>query len=112
MGAGKLRELIAFEVRQNLDDGFGNEVSGPWQEQCRANAERLPLKGGEAVLASRLQGKQPYLLTVYWNLATSQVTPDWRAVDVRTGAVYAIQTAVARERRDYIDMMCVEGVAE
>lgn len=112
MAAGKLRELIAFEARQTIDDGLGNETSGPWVEQCRANAERTPLKGGEAVLASRLEGKQPYLVTVRWSVATSQVTTDWRAIDVRTGAVYALQTAVPRVRRDYIDMMCIEGVAE
>lgn len=112
MGAGKLRELIAFERRDPVDDGAGNEISGPWIEQCRANAELLPLRGGEAVLASRLQGKQPYLITVRWSLASSEVTPDWRAVDARSGAIYAIQSAVPRERRDYIDMICVAGIAE
>ena len=66
----------------------------------------------ETVTAARLSGKQPYLVTVRHAGNTSQVTTDWRAVDVRTGKSYAIASAVPREKRDYIDMLMVEGLAE
>lgn len=112
MAAGKLREVLSFQARQSIDDGAGNEVSGPWQEQCRAAAERLALRGSEQVMASRLGGVQPYLVSVRYSLGTAAITTDWRAVDTRSGATYAIKTAVPRDRRDYIDMLLVEGTAE
>lgn len=112
MAAGKLRALLSFQVRSAIDDGYGNEVSGPFVEQFKDHAERQALKGSETVTASRLSGKQPFLVTVRCHANTLRITPDWRAVDVRTGAVYAITTAVPRERRDYIDMTCIDGVAE
>jgi head-tail adaptor len=111
MAAGKLREVLSFRTRQNLDDGAGNEVSGPWIEQCKAEAEVYALRGGEAVLASRLEGKQPFIVTVRHNVKTAQVTTDWSAADTRSGQEYAIQTVVPRPGRDYIDMMVVSGVA-
>jgi len=111
-GAGKLREVLSFQSRQMIDDGAGNEVSGPWIEQCRANAEVVALRGTETVMASRLTGVQPYLATVRYSLGAAAVTTDWRAVDTRSGASYAIKTAVARERHGYIDMMLVSGMAE
>lgn len=112
MGAGKFRDLLAFEVRQPIDDGMGNEISGPFQEQFRDHAEMAALRGSEAVMASRLGGKQPFLVTVRCHTNTLRITTDWRAVNARTGAVYAITTAVARPKRDAIDMTCIEGVAE
>ena len=111
-GAGKLREVFSFQSRRQQDDGAGNEVSGPWVEQCKAAAERTALRGTETVMASRLQGVQPYLVTVRYSTGTAAVTTEWRAVDTRTGVSYAIQTTVPRERHDYIDMMLVEGLAE
>jgi head-tail adaptor len=111
-GAGKLREVLSFQSREIIDDGAGNEVSGPWVEQCKAAAERVALRGTETVTAARLSGKQPYLVTVRHAGNTSAVTTDWRAVDDRTGKSYAITSAVPREKRDYIDMLMVEGLAE
>lgn len=112
MTAGKLRELLSFQVRQAIDDGYGNEIAGPFVEQFKDHAQMKPLRGSETVMASRLQGKQPYLVTVRCHANTLLVSPEWRAVNVRSGAVYAITTSVPREKRDYIDMTCVEGVAD
>ncbi len=72
----------------------------------------MALRGGEAVQASRLEGKQPYLLTVRYSAASAAVTPSWRCLDTRTGQTYAIITHVPRSRRDYIDMLISEGVAD
>lgn len=113
MAAGKLREVLSFQRRTPVDDGAGNEVSGAWVEQCKASAARTPMSGGtEAVMASRLEGVQPFSVCIRYSLATSAITPDWRAVDTRTGATYAIKTAVPRVRMDYIDLVCISGPAE
>jgi head-tail adaptor len=112
IGAGRLREVFAFDNRQMIDDGAGNTVSGPWIEQCKANAEVVALRGTETVMGSRLEGVQPFGVAIRYSVGAAQITPDWRARDVRTGRTYAIKTAVARERRDYIDLLCVAGLAE
>lgn len=111
MAAGKLSEVLSFRTRQNLDDGAGNEVSGPWIEQFKREAEVTALRGGESVQAARLSGKQPYLVTIRYCAEAAQVTTDWSAADVRTGVIYNILTAVPRPKRDYIDMMVQAGVA-
>ena len=109
-GVGQLREVIAFDRRLTVDDGFGNSVAG-FVEQFTAPAVTTPLKGSEAVIASRLTGVQPYTITVRYSPQTILVDTDWRARDTRTGAIYDITTVAARSRRDYIDMTCVQGKA-
>lgn len=113
MAAGALREVLAYELRAELDDGAGNPVSGPWVEQFRCAAQAHPLRGTEAVMASRLTGIQPYLVTVrYSQTTTAAVTTDGRLRDTRSGATYNITSAVPREKRDYIDVLCVAGTAQ
>lgn len=111
MTAGNLRARLSFQAREEVDDGYGNTVSGDFKEQFQDHAEMKALKGGEAVIASRLQGKQPFLISVRSHTNTRRITTDWRAVNARSGAVYAITTAVERPKGDYIDMTVIEGVA-
>lgn len=112
MGAGALREVLAYELRSEIDDGAGNPVSGPWVEQFRMSAQVHPLRGTEAVTASRLQGIQPYLVTVRCTSATVAMATDGRLRDTRSGVTYNITSAVARERRDLVDVVCVVGTAQ
>lgn len=111
VGAGPLRELYAFDERVWTDDGAGNNV-GEWREQFRTAARRESLKGGEAVIAARLENRQPYLTTIRCNAHTLRITHEWRARDVRTGAIYGISSLATRPRRDYIDFIGTEGPAE
>jgi len=109
-GAGPLREKFAFDERTVIDDGAGNEI-GTWTERFRTAAGLLALRGGEAVQAARLEGRQPYIATVRYSSKAAAVTTDWRCRDVRTGKAFAITTHVPRPRKDYIDMLIVEGIA-
>lgn len=110
-GAGPLRELLTAQVRQEIDDGYGNTV-GAWQDQHQHPAAVEARRGSEAVIAGRLQGVVNYIATTRYCASAAQITPDWRFVDARSGAVYAIRTAVPRPRRDYIDFDVEIGVAE
>jgi head-tail adaptor len=112
MGAGALRSVLAYETRAEIDDGAGNPVSGPWTEQFRTAAQVHPLRGSEAVMASRLQCVQPYLVTVRCTAASLAITTDGRLRDTRSGVTYNITSAVPREKRDYVDVLCVAGTAE
>jgi head-tail adaptor len=108
--AGDLREKITFQRRAETDDGYGNPISGGWQDQFTVRGRLMPKMGSEAVVASRLQGLQPFILTVRSNHQTRAVTPAWRAVNARTSEVYDIRTAAnPDERNAFVEMMVMLG---
>ncbi|QPC43492.1 phage head closure protein [Kaustia mangrovi] len=112
MTAGRLRERLTFQRRAPIDDGYGNPVTGDWEDRFTVAARVKPSKGGETVLARRLQGVQPVVITVRSSTETRSVTPDWRAVDARTGTVYALRSAADMvEKNAYIEMLAESGVA-
>lgn len=111
-GAGELRHRIAFEKRARTDDGAGNEVSGPWQEQFVVSGKLLAKFGGDAVTAARLTGQQPLTITVRQSSDTRQITEDWRAKDVSSGIYYNIRSIVdPDDRKAWFEMLCQFGVA-
>ncbi|MDH3232201.1 MAG: head-tail adaptor protein [Alphaproteobacteria bacterium] len=109
-GAGALRETVAFEVRVAADDGRGNRV-GAFTEQFRCAAGFNWLRGGEAVMASRLQGVQPMIARVWATPDTRKIGGDWQMRDIGTGQVYAVQSAVQHTNRQWIDVMVKSGIA-
>lgn len=111
-GAGALSEVVEFQVRSEADDQYGNPISGPFTTQFFEPCRLRPLKGTEPVLAQRLVGVQPYVLTVRSSVRTRRVGVDWRAVNARTGETYNI-TAITNpdERGAYLDMLVTTGVA-
>lgn len=84
-----LRSFISFQNRGTVDDGYGNMVpGGSFVDQFSAYANFRPLLRGSAtgvedVFADRLQGNQPYILTVRKAPRLSEVTIAWRVVDLR-----------------------------
>ena len=90
---GALRSFIIFQKRDEVDDGFGNLVpGGPFKTQFSAYANLRPLLRGSAVgvedvFADRLQGNQPYVVTVRKHAALNAVTSAWRIVDVRSSTI-------------------------
>jgi SPP1 family predicted phage head-tail adaptor len=110
-GAGALTERIGFESEVEGDDGYGGVIIG-FAEQFIEPARLQPRTGSEPVIASRLQGIQPFTMTIRSNERTRSITSAWRARNKRTGAVYAIKTAVnIDERNQWIELMVVEGEA-
>ncbi|EPE98611.1 head-tail adaptor protein [Rhizobium grahamii] len=109
MGAGALKERVSFAVRSQQDDGYGNTVSG-FAEQFQDAAEYTHLRGGETVIAARLENKHPQVIRVRASTATRQVTPDWRITDVRTAIQYAVRDVTASTDRKWIDFLCERGV--
>jgi len=112
MPAGQLRERVAFDLRTTVDDGYGNPVTGPFVEQFVAPARIMPLRGGEAVMADRLTGRQPVIITVRYSDAAMQIHPGWQARDVRKGTVFNVTGAANMdEKKIYIDVLAVAGEA-
>lgn len=86
-GAGQLRERVLCQKKVAATDEFGNPVpgGGEWTTQFSVRAGFRPRNGGETVLAGRLQGVQPYIVTMRQGNDTRQITTGWRLVDARAG---------------------------
>lgn len=84
-GGGQLRERVTFQRRAQVPDGHGNEEAGDWTDQFSVSARLTPRLGGEDVIAARMTGVQPYILTVRVSGAVRTVDSSWRAYDARKG---------------------------
>jgi len=117
-GAGSLNCRLTFQVRQNVDDGFGG-TRGEWVDQFTVPGRLEPRYGSnaESVMAARMQSMQPYNLTIRSSTSARQITASWRAYDARAGKsgdkpnrVFGIKTVVnPDERNAYLEMLVVEG---
>lgn len=120
---GSMREAVAFDAPLQVDDGHSGVIDG-WTDddaavKCRAHFRFL--RGGEAVQAARLAGRQPIVVTVYRSSQTRQITEDWRMRDARngtydvdgnwTGPQYNIRTIVPTEDQQFLEITVEVGEA-
>jgi len=111
-GAGHFDHRFAFDAREVIDDGYGNQVAGDFKERFQQNADVIVMKGGEDVMAARLEGVQPIILRVRVSNYSRQITTDWQARDVRTGELYNIMTITKDSYSGSVfEMFCRSGVA-
>lgn len=88
--SGALRSYIHLQQRGEVDDGFGNMVPGGefvTRFSVYANFRALlrgSAAGVEDVFADRLQGNQPYVVTVRKSAQFEDVTTSWRVADARS----------------------------
>ncbi len=113
--AGQLHERIAFDSREPVDpaEPDSGNTEGDFAERfvLWAWARARYLRGTEAVMASRLEGRQPAIITVRASSLSRQITTDWRARDTRTGIAYAIRGITPTEDRAFFDILAESGVA-
>lgn len=114
--AGELRERFGFEKRGDLStnspqgDGYGNTVDDDWSEVFVCFAKRVFLRGNESVIAARLQGRKPAILTVRYSSHTSSITTSWRCVDKRSGEIFNIREVTVTVDRADIELLIELGV--
>ncbi|MFN3746700.1 MAG: phage head closure protein [Hyphomicrobiaceae bacterium] len=108
--AGDRYEHVAFDAREAGSDGHGG-VTSTWVEQFRRRAAFIHLRGGEAVLAARLEGRHQVVIGVLSSADVRRVTTDWRVRDLRRGTVYNIRDITPSADRHVIDFLCESGVA-
>lgn len=84
VGAGVMRHKIHVQRQVEGDDGYGGVIVG-WEAVTTVSAHLHPLRGGEQVMASRLAGVAPFIITIRSSEITRQMTPAWRLVDARAG---------------------------
>lgn len=109
-GGGALDQRVGFSKPGAVDDGLGGTRS-EFVEQFNCAAGYMHLRGGEAVLAARLEGQHTQVVRVRSYAMTRQVTSDWRIEDKRSGAVFNIRDITPTNDRAYLDFLVQSGVA-
>ena len=107
---GQMREVVRLQEREEIDDGSGN-FYGEWVDRATIPARIQSLKGSEQVLAGRLSGVQPIVITIRNGGAAAAVTTEWRAINHRTDVEHNIRSIIRSERGDWIDLLVEAGVA-
>lgn len=110
--AGGMIDLYGFESREPVNDGYGNDISGPWTERFTQHAETSAVRAGtETVLADRLEGKQTVMLRIRNSLQARAVTTDWRAHDKRRDRYFNVRALALSPDRAFIEVLAEAGVA-
>lgn len=104
---------LRFEKRGPDDNG---DPIGPFEPvfECRGAVDYL--RGTEAAVAARLEGRQPANITVRDAAETREVTTGWRVAvvdgfQVRKGDVFNISGAAPARDRGFITVLGVAGGA-
>lgn len=88
-------------------------VQDGWSEgayTCRAYFRYL--RGGEAVQAARLDGRQPVVMTIRRSSIADTITSDWKVRDARRGTVYNISAPpVPTDDRMWLEITATSGIA-
>lgn len=113
-GAGDLRERVAFARRESINpddpDDYGNTVS-EWVEQFRTRAQFVHLRGGEGVLAAKLENRHPLVVRVRASAQSREIGADWQVTDLTSGAVFNVRDITHLPARTWIDLLVEAGVA-
>lgn len=110
MKSADLIQRVAFDRNVPVPDGQGGNRKD-WVEQFQNRAHFRYLRGGESVIAARLAGTQPVVVTIPAHQAARGITPEWRMRDVRTGVIYNIRTIpVPSDDRRWLEITAESGV--
>jgi SPP1 family predicted phage head-tail adaptor len=82
-----MQSRATFQAYTEVNDGFGNTY-GEWEDWFQRWCNIRFLRGGETVMASRLEAQPPAIMTVRKDSGTDQITPEWRVLV--NGRAYAI----------------------
>lgn len=109
MNPGKMRQRALFQAREEIDDGYGNMIGG-WADRFSRWCNVRYLKGGETVMAARLEARQPVLVRIRKDDRTAQIAPDWRLLI--DGREYNItEPPRPTENGGHYEFLCESGVA-
>lgn len=104
-------ESLVFDQPKIEADGYGGQET-TWTTgvyACRGHFRYL--RGSEPVIAARLSGVQPVVVTIRNCAASRAITPDWRMRDARRGTIYNIRTAIPSDDRLWIEITAESGVS-
>jgi len=104
---GRMRERVRFERRGDIENDGHGTVIGDFEPMFGSVAAKItPRLGGETVISSRLQGVQPFTVTVRSSSDTRCVDATCRCVNERTGAIYDIRAISNPDQKNkFLDML-------
>lgn len=106
----RLPDRISLDRRSSEQDGFGNFI-GEWAPAFSRWCAVRALRGTETVLAARLEGRQPVIVTVRSDPETDQIDPEMRATI--NGRVYNVREHPGlTEDRLYLEFLAESGVSD
>lgn len=108
--AQELSHSVAFDRRDDIDDGYGN-TKGEWVEQFAVRAAFRHRGGSEAVSAARLEGRNQLAVYVRASGRTQGIISEWRMRDLRTGTAYDIKIVDAVTDRRWVYLEVTAGSA-
>ncbi|MCB4861970.1 head-tail adaptor protein [Sphingobium sp. PNB] len=110
-GAGQLRDLLTIRRKSQISDGMGGFRS-QWDDVLTNIPARITAtRGGEAVNAQRLNGHQPFEITVRLCADTQTITSADIAVNARTGTTYNIKwiSSLEEGRKSFLLILAQAG---
>lgn len=118
--SGSLRGRVHCQRRTVEPDPWGGDPrEGDFATVFTCAAEFIPLKGGETVIASRLQGVQPFIVRVRQSSQTRQIDETWRLVDARPAPgterrIFAIKAPPTDpdQKRAWLEILVEQGRPE
>lgn len=105
MQASDLKDRADCLKPERIRDPDGNIIQG-YVSQFQLAAHVHPLRGGESVMAARMQSKAPAIVTVRASSLSRQITSEWR---VRIGG---LEFDVKEDPRLTADRRFMEFLAE
>ena len=108
--AGDMKDRVALQRPIQTPDGMGGTETG-WQDVAEVWANFRYLRGGETVLASRLQGRLTAVITIRESADTRAVTADWRLRDARKATIWNIRSFIPSDDDAFLELTCESGVA-
>ncbi len=113
MQPGKLDQRVAFDAPRVTSDGAGGRVNGFVDAgsayECAAHFRNL--RGSETVIASRLSGVQPVVVTIRTSSAARAISTEYRMRDLRRpDDIYQIRAIVETDDRAFLELTCERGV--
>lgn len=110
-GAGLLEQMVAFDKREEVDDGAGNVV-GAWVEQFRDYAQFIFSRGSETVMAARLESREPMLVRIRASANARLIGADWQMRDLHgDNKAYNINDITWDNSRAMVDLLVTGGGA-
>jgi hypothetical protein len=100
--AGELTQRLRFMARRADANG---DRTGPLEVVFETRAKRTFLRGGEPVLAARLDGVQPVAFRIRRSKDASAVSTDFEIVDARDQTTFTVTSVEFSEDRLWIDIL-------
>lgn len=90
--SGPMRSLLHIQQQIEGDDGYGN-VTVAWATVATVAAGLAPMRGSETVMAARMAGRQPYIVTIRSSEQARQIPASSRR-QVNSSMLFTASTGI------------------